>query len=40
MMSYESKQFWLDEYEGMMGLIVLVGGMLTLVIAEPRHKSP
>lgn len=33
LMSYESKQFWLDEYEGMMGLIVLVGGMLTLVIA-------
>lgn len=33
LMGYETKQFWLDKYEGMMGLIVLVGGMLTLVIA-------
>lgn len=33
LMNYESKEFWLKEYEGVMGLIVLVGGLLTLVVA-------
>lgn len=33
LMNYESKEFWLKGYEDMIGLIVLVGGLLTLVVA-------
>ncbi len=33
LMNYESKEYWLEQYEGMMGLILLVGGLLTLVVA-------
>lgn len=33
LMNYESKEFWLSKYESMMGLIVLAGGLLTLVVA-------
>ncbi len=33
LMNYESKELWLDDYKGMIGLIVLVGGLMTLVIA-------
>lgn len=31
-MHYETKQYWLDSYEDMLGLIVTVGGILTFVI--------
>ncbi|NCB91696.1 MAG: ABC transporter permease [Clostridia bacterium] len=31
-MDYESKQFWLDEFSGMVDLFVLVGGILSIVV--------
>ncbi len=33
LMNYESKEFWSGEYEGMIGLVILAGGLLTIVIA-------
>ena len=31
-MHYESKQKWLDEFNGLTGLFTLVGGVLTMVV--------
>lgn len=33
LMHYESKQKWLDEFDGLTGLFTLVGGVLTMVVA-------
>lgn len=32
MMHYESKQYWLDQFNGLTGLFVMVGGILSLVV--------
>lgn len=32
MMHYESKQYWLDQFSGLTGLFVMVGGILSLVV--------
>lgn len=32
LMHYESKQYWLDEFSGLTGLFILVGGVLSFVV--------